>query len=68
MVHQNDGSIVLDVPDDSAYRLIDSPRGLLAVPLAASEAHFAHLILLLQILFLQDHDRVRHLRVRNADE
>ena len=66
VVHQNDRSVVLDVPDDSTNGLVDGSCGLLGIPLGASQSDLVDLILLLQVLFLENHDWIGHLGVRYA--
>lgn len=52
--------------DYSTYGLIDRPSSLLGIPLASSQIR--QLASLLQVFFLQNHNRVCHLRIRYADQ
>ena len=68
MIHEYNGAVVLHVPDNSANRLVHSSCSLLRVPLGAGQSNLIHLVLLLEILFLQNDDWIGHLWIRNSYE
>lgn len=68
MIHQYDGAEVLNMPNHSPDSLVDCSSCLLTIPLRPCQTYLWPQVLLLEIIFLQDHNWISHLRIRNSHQ